>query len=176
MTSAISTNSKREPGGHRPIDGATFLDPRMCVAVDVSLRLYRQREHVEREQDREMDSRIDQTCLAPAELGYEQRREWPADRAGKAPEQGQSRNCRASPLAVESAKHGEGRIVEACAHATNDPIKFLRFRKHDGFGLVALSFGLAALVTVSGTKAHGANLKDRGTLLRLLFQLRNKTG
>ncbi|MBM7331891.1 MFS transporter, partial [Agrobacterium sp. S2] len=29
----------------------------------------------------------------------------------------------------------------------NDPIKFLRFRRHDGFGLLALSFGLAALVT-----------------------------
>lgn len=28
-----------------------------------------------------------------------------------------------------------------------DPIKFLRFRRHDGFGLLALSFGLAALVT-----------------------------
>lgn len=29
----------------------------------------------------------------------------------------------------------------------NDPIKFLRFRRHDGFGLLALSLGLAALVT-----------------------------
>ena len=29
----------------------------------------------------------------------------------------------------------------------NDPIKFLRFRRHDGFGLIALSLGLAALVT-----------------------------
>ena len=29
----------------------------------------------------------------------------------------------------------------------NDPIKFLRFRRHDGFGLLALSFGLATLVT-----------------------------
>ena len=28
----------------------------------------------------------------------------------------------------------------------NDPIKFLRFRRHDGFGLLALSLGLAALV------------------------------
>ena len=29
----------------------------------------------------------------------------------------------------------------------NDPIRFLRFRRHDGFGLLALSLGLAALVT-----------------------------
>ncbi len=29
----------------------------------------------------------------------------------------------------------------------NDPVKFLQFRRHDGFGLLALSFGLPALVT-----------------------------
>ena len=29
----------------------------------------------------------------------------------------------------------------------SDPIRFLRFRRHDGFGLLALSLGLAALVT-----------------------------
>ena len=37
-------------------------------------------------------------------------------------------------------------LAGACGLA-NDPIRFLRFRRHDGFGLLALSLGLAALVT-----------------------------
>ena len=73
--------------------------------------------HLQRQRDEEMQARVNETGLAPADMLDHERAQRPADRAGKAAEQRQVGDRTARRAAIHPPERGEHRVIEPGAHA-----------------------------------------------------------
>jgi hypothetical protein len=79
-------------------------------------RRARDQQPVQWQSDQEIQRRPDEASPAPAEMGFEQRRQRPAHCAGEPGDQGDPGDRTARRPAIETSKRSEGRIVETHRH------------------------------------------------------------